>query len=129
MTTTRPRDKASAVLWLAAGQSQRAAADAAGVSAGTVARWRRDPVFAAEVERIRRIWERDSRDWPGLLAELDEVERRLTPASAAAVEGDRWRVTVTVPPGASARKVEQLTARAIARGLRAVREAGGGGAG
>ncbi|MEU6373939.1 helix-turn-helix domain-containing protein [Streptomyces sp. NPDC046909] len=123
MSTTHPRDKASAVLWLAAGRSQRAAAEAAGVSPGTVAQWRRDPVFAAEVERIRRIWEQDSKDWPGLLAELDEVERRLTPTPAVAVEGDRWRVTVTVPPGASARKVEQLTARAIARGLRAARGA------
>ncbi|WP_435613799.1 helix-turn-helix domain-containing protein [Streptomyces sp. 1222.5] len=75
----------SAVLWLAAGKSQRAAAEAAGVSPGTVAQWRRD-----------------GRE---LLAQLDEVEKRLTPA-------------------APARRVEKRAMRAIARGLRAAREAG-----
>lgn len=122
MTATPPRDKASAVLWLAAGKSQKAAAEAAGVSPGTVREWRRDPVFVAEVERLRPVWEQQP-DGRALLAQLEEVERRLTPAPPVAVEGDRFRVTVSIPPGASARKVEQLTARAIARGMRAVREA------
>ncbi|MFF9153834.1 helix-turn-helix domain-containing protein [Streptomyces sp. NPDC014846] len=104
MTATPARDKVSAVLWLAAGKSQRAAAEAAGVSPGTVAQWRRDPVFAAEVERIRRAWEEQPQDGRELLAQLDEVEARLTPA-------------------ASTRRVEKQLARAVARGLRTVREA------
>ncbi|MFE5218406.1 MULTISPECIES: helix-turn-helix domain-containing protein [unclassified Streptomyces] len=99
MTATPARDKVSAVLWLAAGKSQRAAAEAAGVSPGTVAQWRRDPVFAAEVERIRGAWEEQPRDGRELLAQLDEVEKRLTPA-------------------APARRVEKRAMRAIARGLR-----------
>uniref|UniRef100_A0AAU1I1H0 Helix-turn-helix domain-containing protein n=1 Tax=Streptomyces sp. NBC_00180 TaxID=2903632 RepID=A0AAU1I1H0_9ACTN len=116
MTATRPRDKATAVLWLAAGRSQRAAAEAAGVSAGTVREWRKNTVFAGEVERIRLVWERQSRDWPALLAELEEVERRLSPAGARVDESGRFHVTVSIPSGASARTVEQLTACAIARG-------------
>ena len=122
---TCPRDKAMAVLQLAAGRSQSAAAVAAGVSAGTVARWRRVPVFAAEVVRTRVVWERGSRDAGALLEHLEGVERALASASAVRVEGGRFHVTVSVPPGVSARQVERATARAIARGLRAVREAEG----
>ncbi|WNZ11484.1 helix-turn-helix domain-containing protein [Streptomyces sp. 11x1] len=125
MTATNPRDKASAVLWLAAGKSQRAAAEAAGVAPGTVGRWRRDPVFAAEVERMRAVWVEKSNDGLALLDHMDEVERRLRPGSPVRVEGGRWHVTVSIPSGASARRVERLTARAIARGMRALREAEG----
>lgn len=122
MSATNPRDKASAVLWLAAGKSQRAAAEAAGVSPGTVRLWRRDPVFVAEVERTRAVWAEKSKDGQALLDHMDEVERRLRPVSAVRVEGGRFHVTVSIPSGSSRRRAEQLTARAIARGLRAVRE-------
>lgn len=123
MTATHPRNKANAVLWLAAGKSQRAAAQAAGVSPGTVSQWLRNPVFAEEVERTRAAWAEKSQDGLALLDHLEEVEQRLAPKSAVRVEGGGFRVTVSIPAGASKRKAEQLTARALARGLRAVREA------
>lgn len=123
MTTTHPRNKAAAVLWLAAGKSQKAAAETAGVSPGTVSQWLRNPTFAAEVEKTRAVYEQKPQDGAALLAHLDEVEKRLTPEPAVRVDGARFRVRVEVPAGASRRKVEQITARAIARGLRAVREA------
>lgn len=122
----RPRDKAMAVLQLAAGQSVSAAAVAAGVCAGTVARWRRDPVFAAEVVRMRVVWERESRDGEALLEHLEGVERVLAPVGARVGADGRFRVTVSIPAGASVRQVERATARAIARGWRLAREAEGG---
>lgn len=123
MTATHPRNKASAVLWLAAGKSQRAAAEAAGVSPGTVSQWLRNRVFAEEVERTRTVWAEKSKDGLALLDHLEEVERRLTPSPTVRVEGGGSRVSVSIPAGASRRKAEQLTARAIARGLLAAREA------
>ncbi|MFD8739399.1 helix-turn-helix domain-containing protein [Streptomyces sp. NPDC059618] len=123
MTATHPRHKASAALWLAAGKSRRAAAEAAGVSAGTVSQWLRDPAFVAEVERTRPVYERKPQDGAALMAHLAEVEQRLTPTPPVRGEGGAIRVRLSVPAGASARQREKLTARAIARGLRAVREA------
>lgn len=123
MTTTPSHRKAAAVMWLAAGKSQRAAAEAAGVASATVSQWRRDPVFAAEVERARAVWEQEPRDGRALMARLAEIEERLTPALAARAGGRRVRVQVSIPPRASARKIDQITARVIAAGLRAAREA------
>lgn len=121
MTATPAHRKAAAALQLAAGKSQRAAAEAAEVSPGTVARWLRDPVFAEVLEESRAFWEQKPVDGHALMALMDEVEKRLAPEPAVRVEGGRFHVSVTVPAGASARQREKLTARAIARGLRAVR--------
>ncbi|MEU3546281.1 helix-turn-helix domain-containing protein [Streptomyces longwoodensis] len=118
---TRPRDKVAAVLHLAAGRSQAAAAGVAGVSASTVAQWRKDPVFVAEVEATRVVWERRPHDADALLARLKEAEAALTPGGGGTVVGGGpARVEVRVPAGASPREVERRTARAIGRGVAAV---------
>lgn len=117
MTATHPRNKASAVLWLAAGKSQRAAAQAAGVSPGTVSQWRRDPTFAEEVERTRAVYAEKSQDGLALLDHLEEVEQRLTPMSAVRVEGGGARVTVSIPAGASPARRRRLLARGLAKAL------------
>jgi transcriptional regulator with XRE-family HTH domain len=123
MSATHPRKKATAVLWLAAGKSMTAAAEAAGVSAGTVSRWRKDRVFAAEVEATRAVYGQKPQDGAALLEHLEQVERRLSPPAPEVTEGGGFRVQVAIPPGSSPRRVEQLTARAIAKGLRAARRA------
>lgn len=123
MSATPIGDKVTALLWLAGGKSNRAAAEAAGVSPSTVAAWKRNPAFAAEVDAVRAVYEQRPQDAQLLLARLDEAERRLTRGGPVVVEGGRFRVTASIPAGVSARKVEQITARAIAKGLRAVREA------
>ncbi|MGW2620351.1 hypothetical protein [Streptomyces sp. NPDC001500] len=80
-------------------------------------------MFAAEVEKTRPVWEQKPTDGRALMARMDEVEKRLTPEPAVRVEPGRVQVQVRVPAGASKRRVEQITARAIAGGLRAAREA------
>jgi hypothetical protein len=122
MSTTPASRKVSALLYLAASKSNRVAAEAAEVSPGTVATWRKDPVFVAEVDAVRAVYEQRPQDAQLLLDRLDEAERRLA-RGPVVVEGGRFRVTASIPAGVSARKVEQITARAIAKGLRAVREA------
>jgi hypothetical protein len=122
MTATPVRRKVDALLKLAGGASNRAAADAAGVSPGTIARWRTDRVFAAELVELRAVVARRPLDADAVMARLGQAERRLTPGPVVS-EGGGFRVQVSIPPGSSPRRVEQLTARAIARGLRAVRAA------
>lgn len=119
MSITPAGRKVDALLWLAGGKSNRVAAEAAGVSPSTVAAWKRDPVFAAELAAVTALYNEDPQDGRALVARLDEAQRRLSPPEVTA--GGGFRVQVSIPPGASARKVEQLTARAIARGLRAAR--------
>ncbi|MGW6258625.1 hypothetical protein [Streptomyces sp. NPDC055085] len=80
-------------------------------------------MFAAEVERARALYRERSGDGQALLDLHGEIEQRLTPQPAVVVEGGGFRTVVSIPAGASARQRERLTARAIARGLRAVREA------
>ncbi|MFH9938548.1 hypothetical protein ACH4OT_04395 [Streptomyces murinus] len=124
MSSTPASRKVSALLYLASGKSNRAAAEAAEVSPGTVAAWKRDPVFAAELAAVKAVHEQEPRDARALLARLDQAEQRLAPGGPVVAEDGSFRVAVSIPPGASARKAEQLTARAVARGLRAVRRAG-----
>ncbi|MEU5195230.1 helix-turn-helix domain-containing protein [Streptomyces scabiei] len=117
MTATHPRNKANAVLWLAAGKSQRAAAAAAGVSPGTVSQWLRNRVFAEEVERMRTVWAEKSKDGQALLDHLEEVERRLTPSPTVRVEGGGSRVVVSIPASASPARRRRLLARGIAKAM------------
>ncbi|TXJ80677.1 hypothetical protein E2C11_11050 [Streptomyces lavendulae] len=123
MSATPVNRKVSALLYLAGGKSNRAAAEAAEVSPGTVAAWKRDPVFAAELAAVKAVHEQSPRDARALLARLDRAEQRLSAGGPVVAGGGGFRVAVSIPPGASPRKAEQLTARAIARGLRAVRRA------
>ncbi|QFZ74003.1 helix-turn-helix domain-containing protein [Streptomyces fagopyri] len=123
MTATHPRHKASAVLWLAAGKSQRAAAEAAGVSPSTVRQWVTDPVFVAEVESTRVVYSQKPQDGRALVEHLAEVEARLAPQGPERLRDGSVRVPVAVPAGASPRQQERAVARAIARGLRVAREA------
>ncbi|WP_333736370.1 helix-turn-helix domain-containing protein [Streptomyces sp. IBSBF 2806] len=123
MSTTPARDKASAVLWLAAGETKRAAAEAAGVSPNTITEWLRNPVFASEVEKARTLYGERPQDARALLDHLDGVAARLAPKGAPTVDVEGVRVRVSVPPGASPRKRERLIGQAIARGLRARWEA------
>lgn len=123
MTATHPRHKASAVLWLARGKSQNAAAMAAGVSPGTVSTWRRDPAFAAEVERIRAVCDANPHDGQLLMAQYDLAVKALTPASPVRAEDGSVRLSLSIPATATPRQRERLIARAVARGLRAAQEA------
>ncbi|MER6557234.1 helix-turn-helix domain-containing protein [Streptomyces sp. NPDC001027] len=123
MNPTPARDRASAVLWLAAGQTKRAAAEAAGVSPNTITEWLRNPVFAGEVEATRALYSERPQDARALLKHLDGVAARLAPKCAPTVDAGGVPVRVSMPPGTSPRKRERLIGRAIARGLRAAREA------
>ncbi|MEH0627900.1 hypothetical protein [Streptomyces stelliscabiei] len=125
MSGTPVRDKVSALLTLAGGGTNKAAAEAAGVSPGTVAGWKRKPEFAAALADLRAVVGRKPFDAQALMDAADAAERRLRSGGPVRVEGGRWHVTVEIPSGASPRRVEQLTARAIARGMRALREAEG----
>ncbi|MGW6261357.1 hypothetical protein [Streptomyces sp. NPDC055085] len=80
-------------------------------------------MFAAEVERARALYREKSGDGQALLDLHGEIEQRLTPKAAVVVEGSRFRTLLSIPVDASARQRERLTARAIARGLRALRQA------
>ncbi|MEU2300547.1 hypothetical protein ABZ584_24445 [Streptomyces antibioticus] len=123
MTATPANRKVDALLWLAGGKSNREAAEAAGVSPTTVAAWKRQPTFAAELAAVRALYEERPQDGRAIVGRLQEAKERLSPHAPKVVAGGTFRVRVNIPPGSSARQREQLTARAIARGLRAVREA------
>ncbi|MCX5170558.1 hypothetical protein OG616_21435 [Streptomyces antibioticus] len=123
MTATPANRKVDALLWLAGGKSNREAAEAAGVTAGTVAAWKRQPTFAAELAAVKALYEERPQDGRAIVDRLQEAKERLSPLTPKVVAGGTFRVRVNIPAGASARQREQLAARAIARGLRAVREA------
>ncbi|MCX4699528.1 hypothetical protein [Streptomyces sp. NBC_01373] len=113
MSTTPAKRKADALLWLAGGKSNRVAAEAAGVAVSTVAAWKRDRVFAAELVAVRAVYEQVPRDAGVVLARLEEAERRLDPSGRVA--GDP--VVVSIPSGASPRRRRQLLARGIVEAL------------
>ena len=123
MSGTPVRRRVDALAQLAGGASNRAAAEAAGVAAGTVSSWRRDPVFAEELAGVRAVVERRPVDVDAIMARLAEAEERLAPAGPR-VNGDgSVSVSVAVPAGVSPRVRERLVARAVARGVaRALRE-------
>lgn len=123
MVASHPRDKASAVRWLAAGKSRRAAAEAAGVSVGTVAVWLRSSAFVAEVEAARVLYSQRPQDGRALVEHLAEVEVRFARPGPVRLRGGGVRVPVTFPAGAAPRQQERAVARALARGLRVAREA------
>lgn len=121
MSTTPADRKVDALLWLAGGKSNREAAEAAGVTAGTVAAWKRQPAFAAELAAVKALYEERPQDGRAIVDRLQEAKERLAAAAGEVSADGGFRVQVSIPPGSSARRVEQLTARAIARGLRAAR--------
>jgi hypothetical protein len=111
-----PRKRVDALLPLVAGKSQRAVAEEVGVHAGTVGKWLRDPVFVAELERVREVVAVKPLDAERVMAAVDEAEARLC---------GRGPVTVVIPAGASPRRRRRLLARGIAEAL----ERGEGGLG
>ncbi|KUN03951.1 hypothetical protein AQI95_21160 [Streptomyces yokosukanensis] len=123
MSATPARRKVDALLQLAAGSTNMAAARAAGVSPGTIAIWKKDPEFAREMDALRQVVRREPFDAAAVMAAAEDVEERLVPPGPRVHEDGSVTVRVSIPSGTSPRKAERLTARAIARGLRAVREA------
>ncbi|MEU5892521.1 helix-turn-helix domain-containing protein [Streptomyces sp. NPDC047461] len=115
MATTNVQAKVSALMWLAAGKSQRAAAEAAGVSPGTVSAWCRQPAFAEELAALRTLYGQKPFDGAALMDRLAEAEKRLAPARSAK---ERVRkVRVRVPAGAPAEEVRAQARRAVARAV------------
>ncbi|MFE2530416.1 helix-turn-helix domain-containing protein [Streptomyces sp. NPDC059371] len=108
MTRRDPRKRVEALWPLAAGKSQRAAAAEVGVHPSTVRSWLRDPVFVAELERVRAAVAVRPLDAERVMAAVDEAEARL---------GGRGPVTVVIPVGASPARRRRLLADGIARVL------------
>ncbi|WP_405525236.1 hypothetical protein OG426_19465 [Streptomyces canus] len=115
MSASSVRAKVSALMWLAGGKSARVAAEAAGVAAGTVAAWRRDPVFAAELEAVAALYGKKPLDAAALMSRLVEAEKRLAPAASSG--GGVRRVRVRVPAGASPEVVRERARRAVGRAI------------
>lgn len=109
MTSTNRRARADALLPLAAGRSQAAVAEEVGVSPSTIRTWLRNPGFAAEVARLRLLWEANPLDGEALLAAVIEAADRINPPAGP--------VTVSIPANASPRRRRQLIGRAVARAL------------
>lgn len=118
MTASSVRQKVDALLLLAGGSSNRAAADAAGVAPGTISAWRKNSVFAAELATVKAVVEQRPIDADAVMAALDAAEDRLSPPGPRLVAG-RIQVEVRVPAYASPRTRQQIVARALARGMAA----------
>ncbi|MFG2473537.1 helix-turn-helix domain-containing protein [Streptomyces fagopyri] len=123
MTSPDPRRRVDALLPLARGMSQRAVAVEVGVAAGTVSRWLKDRMFVLEVARIRAVAAQLPFDAEAVMRAVEEAGVRLAPPGPQVGADGSVNVTVEIPAGATARQRERLMARAVARGLRAVREA------
>jgi hypothetical protein len=119
MTASSVRQKVDALLLLAGGSSNRAAADAAGVAPGTISAWRKNPVFAAELATVKAVVERRPIDADAVMAALVEAAARLAPPGPQVAADGSFRVTVTIPADASPRTRQQIMARALARGIAA----------
>ncbi|MEU8031942.1 hypothetical protein AB0C13_25400 [Streptomyces sp. NPDC049099] len=120
MSTTPVRRKVDALLQLAGGSTNTAAARAAGVSPGTVATWKKDPEFARETEALRRVVRREPFDAAAVMAAADEAAVRLAPPGPTVNADGSVTVRVSVPAGTSPSRARKLAARAIVRGLAAV---------
>jgi len=116
--------KVDALLWLAGGKSNRVAAEAAGVAPSTVAAWKRDPKFAAELDDLKQMYEQKPLDGRAFMERLDEAARRLASRGPVTVEGGAARVQVSIPAGASPERARRLIARGVARAVQASLEAG-----
>ncbi|MEU0069543.1 hypothetical protein ABZ027_08360 [Streptomyces sp. NPDC006332] len=129
MTTKNVQARVTALLWLAAGKSQRVAAEAAGVSAATVSTWCKQPVFAEELAALTALYGRKPLDGAALMDRLTEAEKRFAPASSAS--GGTRQVRVRVPAGTPEsevrRRVGRAVVRSLAREVAAHKEAGGPG--
>lgn len=119
MSTTPVRRKVDALLQLAAGATNKAAAEAAGVSPGTVAAWKRDAAFVRELAALRQVARREPFDVAAMMATADEAATRLAPPGPAVNADGSVTIQVEYPAGTSPSRVQRLTARAIARGLAA----------
>lgn len=119
MTAATPvRRKVDALLALAGGSSNRAAAEQAGVSPSTVAGWKRDDGFVRELDALKAVMERRPIDGLAVMEALDAAEARFAPPAPSTIAG-RIHVEVRVPAYASPRKRQQIMARALARGMAA----------
>ncbi|MFC4466701.1 hypothetical protein ACFPH6_19575 [Streptomyces xiangluensis] len=114
MSATPVRRKVDALLALAGGKSQRKVAEEVGVNPATIRAWNRDPVFAAELVRMKEVVVQRPLIPEAVFAAMDEAAGRLAPGGSAA-----GVVTVRIPAGASPRRRRQLVARAVARVLEA----------
>ncbi|MFD5818107.1 helix-turn-helix domain-containing protein [Streptomyces sp. NPDC127038] len=110
MSRRDPRKRVEALWPLAAGKSQRATADEVGVHPSTVRSWLRDPVFVAELERVRAAVAVKPLDAERVMAAVAQAEARLDGR-------DRGPVTVVIPAGASPARRRRLLAAGIARVL------------
>jgi len=129
VTTTKAQGKVSALLQLAAGKSQRVAAEAAGVSAATVSTWCKQPLFAEELAALTALYGRKPLDGTALMDRLTEAEERLAPAPSAS-SGTRHvqvRVPAGTPESAVRRRVGRAVVRSLSREVAALKEAGGPG--
>lgn len=113
MTTSHARSKVSALLWLAGGKSNRVAAEAAGVAPSTIAAWKKDPVFAAELAAVTEAYQARPQDAQLLLDRLDQAEQRFRPDA----RDGTVHVRVTVPAGATTQQRRKAVARGLARGI------------
>jgi hypothetical protein len=114
MTSASRPDKTTALLWLAAGKTNRVAAEAAGASPSTVSEWRKNPAFAEELAALTELYGRKPLDGTALLARLEEARDRLAPPAST---GGVRKVRVRVPAGTSQAEVRRRVARAAVRSL------------
>jgi hypothetical protein len=117
------KEKADAVVALASGQSSTQAARSVGVALSTVKHWQQDPVFQAEVERLRSAAAARPVDPAALLEAVEESRRRILGVPPVTVHGDgRLTVHLSIPAYATARERRRLMARGLARGIVAALE-------
>lgn len=116
MSRTDPRKRLDALLLLAQGRSCRSVAAELEVSAGTVSRWAKEPVFVDGLARVKAAVASGRVDVEAALGVVEEVARSL------GASGGGGPVVVSIPAGTSPRRARKLVAqgvaRAVERGLR-----------
>ncbi|MFF4356903.1 helix-turn-helix domain-containing protein [Streptomyces sp. NPDC001604] len=100
-----------ALVLLAQGCSFRSVAAELEVSAGTVSRWAKEPVFVAGLARVKAAVASARVDADAALAVFEEVARSLEPP------GHGGPVVVSIPAGASPRRARKLVAQGVARAV------------
>lgn len=111
MTRTDPRKRMDALLLVAQGRSFRSVGAELEVSAGTVSRWAKDPVFVAGLARVKAAVAGGPVDAEAVLGVVEEVARSLEPP------GSGGPVVVSILAGTSPRRARKLVARGVARAV------------